>query len=660
MTAEEFARRLAKARGRNGQWEACCPAHEDSAPSLSIGTGKEGRLLLHCHAGCTTEDILGAMGLTMDALFPEESSHRGKDASQNGNGKQEIAATYDYTDAQGTLLFQVVRFLPKDFRQRRPAPQGGWFWNLGETPRVLFRLPAILDAIAAGRTIYIAEGEKDALTLIGWGLDATTCPGGAGKWRPEYTASLHGAKAVIILADNDPTGLSHASQVQTLLAQSGIRAFLAPPFPSAKDVTEWAVQGHGAEAFADHIADLQEDILPEAVCAADIVPRPIDWLVKDFLLAREYAVLGAEGGKFKTTTMLAIAAAIAGGYLVLGGFDAADPRPVLIVSEEDPEEVLRNRLDAMIRGNDWDAQQVLRRIHIIALKACRITEPRWQMHIQEQAKKHQCCMICFDPLADLLDGENAEKDNEVARPVIRWFRKLGRLGFTPLVVAHYGKQNEARSGQSRIRGASAWNAGARAIYYTEERDQCLWLGCDKLSRCKKPDAREMTLEVVSEAANAAMWVSATVKLSHPPASGWALHNQRDLSPAEFKALKVLSRTPDESLSWSRWLDISETKKSAFSEAIHRLGELGYLARERAGSRAGKPVFHYRITPEGLSHVLAGGTNSPTPVRLRSDSGGVGPTPTPRLRSPFRGADSPEWLEDDPGPDPNSAPEWDAD
>ncbi len=53
------------------QWVACCPAHEDATPSCSIRQSDDGMLLLHCFAGCETEAILDAVGLSFSDLYPE-------------------------------------------------------------------------------------------------------------------------------------------------------------------------------------------------------------------------------------------------------------------------------------------------------------------------------------------------------------------------------------------------------------------------------------------------------------------------------------------------------------------------------------------------------------------------------------------------------------
>ncbi len=160
----------------------------------------------------------------------------------SGNGKRREVASYDYVDENGTLLYQVVRFEPKDFRQRRPDGSGGWVWKMGDVRRVLYRLPAVIEAVKAGRTVYVAEGEKDVATLVSFGLDATCNPGGAGKWRPEYSETLRGAH-VVILPDADKPGREHAAGIAAAL--SGVAADVCiVELPVGKDVTAWR-DSHG-------------------------------------------------------------------------------------------------------------------------------------------------------------------------------------------------------------------------------------------------------------------------------------------------------------------------------------------------------------------------------------------------------------------------------
>src|SRR5262245_46534018 len=72
-----MARLLNVRRSAHGA-TARCPAHDDTQNSLSIGEGKDGRILVHCFVGCSTPDVIEAMGLTMRGLFPEQESHSEK------------------------------------------------------------------------------------------------------------------------------------------------------------------------------------------------------------------------------------------------------------------------------------------------------------------------------------------------------------------------------------------------------------------------------------------------------------------------------------------------------------------------------------------------------------------------------------------------------
>lgn len=229
------------------QWEATCPAHEDHNPSLGISTGDDDRVLLKCHAGCTTEAVVAAIGLTAGDLFTEN-------ANRNGESRAEIVATYDYLDAAGKLLFQVVRKRPKVFKQRRPdVSKGGWIWNLqGVTNRPLYRLPAVLEAVAEGEPVWVCEGEKDAERLQGElpnGQVATTAPGGAGKWRKEHTDALVGAE-VTIVADDDVPGRKHAEQVRRAVEPVALAVRVVVPV-KGKDVSDHLAAGRTVEELVE-------------------------------------------------------------------------------------------------------------------------------------------------------------------------------------------------------------------------------------------------------------------------------------------------------------------------------------------------------------------------------------------------------------------------
>lgn len=216
-------------------YNVLCPAHNDKTPSLSVSKNTN-KILLHCKAGCQTSQILAKLHLTEGDLFLNDSE------------TPTLDSVYAYKDEEGQLLFEILRYQSKTFKARKPNNNGGWDWNIKGVRLVIYHLPDIVRAIAAEDTVYIVEGEKDADSLWGIGLVATTNPFGAGKWRNEYSESLRDSKAVII-PDNDDEGRKHANSViKSLEGKAKSLVMLQIPSP-AKDVSEWLRQGHTQEDF---------------------------------------------------------------------------------------------------------------------------------------------------------------------------------------------------------------------------------------------------------------------------------------------------------------------------------------------------------------------------------------------------------------------------
>jgi hypothetical protein len=165
--------------------------------------------------------------------------------SPTSESGKKIVKTYDYTDESGSLIFQVVRFEPKDFRQRRPDGHGGWIWNLKDIEPVLYRLCDVMPA----STVLIVEGEKDVDTAYQLGLPdgwAATCnPMGAGKWRDCYSDALLGTHAVILPDVDGPAqkyaGQKHANQVAESLRSKAAEVSCLELPDGSKDLSEWAV-----------------------------------------------------------------------------------------------------------------------------------------------------------------------------------------------------------------------------------------------------------------------------------------------------------------------------------------------------------------------------------------------------------------------------------
>jgi hypothetical protein len=167
-----------------------------------------------------------------------------------------LVATYDYQDADGRLSFQVCRHEPKRFLQRCPDGQGGWLWRSGDQS-LLYRLPELV--ANPSRAVFITEGERDADTLAGLGLLATTNPGGAGKWRQAHSERLAG-RPVIVLPDNDRIGACHGLMVARgcLPFAARVKLLALPDLPEKGDVTDYLAAGHDAEDLKDLVRTAED------------------------------------------------------------------------------------------------------------------------------------------------------------------------------------------------------------------------------------------------------------------------------------------------------------------------------------------------------------------------------------------------------------------
>jgi hypothetical protein len=193
-------------------------------------------------------------GTVIDWLIHAEGLSVGEAMKRLGGDDEEPVATYDYTDENGALLFQVCRFEPKDFRQRKPDGKGGWIRNVKGVRNVPFRLPELLAAIADNRPVVVAEGEKDVLALAEARYAATCNAGGALKWSTDFAKYFKGAD-VTIVADRDDKGRRHAQQVAASLhgIAGGVRVVEVPDVngKACKDCHDYFAAGAIANDFYD-------------------------------------------------------------------------------------------------------------------------------------------------------------------------------------------------------------------------------------------------------------------------------------------------------------------------------------------------------------------------------------------------------------------------
>lgn len=237
-------------------WKARCPAHDDRTASLSLKHDDAGKKwLIHCHAKCTTEDVVAALGLTMSDLFDEaRDRRRAINGKANGKGDDKGSKplrgkpTYVYLNADGEPYLGVLRTPGKVFPQAH-LENGTWFLGKPKGPKIPYRLPELL---ASESIVFICEGEKDADRLASLGYTATTASEGAGKWTADLNKHFRD-RDVVVLPDNDEAGRKHARDIVSGLKDvaARLRVLELPGLKEKGDVSNWLDAGGTVETFND-------------------------------------------------------------------------------------------------------------------------------------------------------------------------------------------------------------------------------------------------------------------------------------------------------------------------------------------------------------------------------------------------------------------------
>ncbi|MBP3405212.1 MAG: hypothetical protein J6N18_03860 [Kiritimatiellae bacterium] len=376
INEHDFLSRFEGVQQSGGGWVARCPAHGDDNPSLSIARGEDGRWLVHCHAGCSAEAVVSAVGLKMCDLMPANEKPRRTIKGRWGDW----VCDYVYTDAAGATLYKSSRYVKEDGKKTfiikvpDPSAKFGWAFGLAKKKvmRVPFHLPRVIASAKAGKTIIICEGEKDVLSVEEVTGCAATCNvAGAMKWGymfPEdWGKWFEGAKGVIIIADNDPKtkkvtkkvrgktveeeiehlrGQKHACDVRRRLLDQGfsgkIKLMVMPQVEGqarVKDFTDWVEARRAAGLAADKAAFME--VIKTAA------PWPEEWNFDSSALESEAKGEGNLGLSAGTITDVAAASersereesggdALSFDERITGRFG----RPVPRAPGEDPKEYL--------------------------------------------------------------------------------------------------------------------------------------------------------------------------------------------------------------------------------------------------------------------------------------------------------------------------------
>ncbi len=646
-------------RGRDNQREARCPAHDDRNPSLSV-TRVNDRVLINCHNGCATADILAAIGLTIRDLFDRPVNPNGNGAKhQITDHKSKRVAEYRYTDETGRVLYVIVRKEPG----RNPGDKKTFVTEYPNGPtkqRVVYRLTDVMAAAMDGRPIYLVEGEKDADRLAALGVVATTSVHGANGWRPEYAEPFAGA-TVIIVADRDPEGCGYAARAAADLRNAGctVRIVQSAIDQPHADVSDHLDAGLGLD---DLVPLLEAPLTTEPGTIAATLPAeqeqeadepPPSWAPIDLsdILAGTY-----------TPETPALMARTDGQQLLYRGRVHSFHGE----SESGKSLVVQSCAATILNGGGWvlyidyesDAPAVVGRLLELGVPAdvigqrFRYVQPEASPFSRDAETQAWAELLAgkfdlgvIDGVTDAL-GTNGVKTNDNDE-IAAWCRRIARpiarkTGAAVVLIDHVTKDADTR-GRFALGGQAKMNALDGAAYVVEV-DEPLGRGlCGSVKlrvakdrpggvrgRCgafRKVDRTQEAARVVIDSRDP----SAIRVAIEPPAS---VAGEGGV-PARFRPTFLMERVSRYLLSvgqasMNQLRKNVQGKDSAIEEAVGVLADEGYVA-ESAGPRKARILSHVRsYTQFGDPMVPHTVDDDPqaTSARPRPD---LGPAEVQRLR-----------------------------
>jgi hypothetical protein len=368
-------------------WRACCPAHADRTPSLSIGLGEQGQVLLKCFAGCSLERIVEAMGLTMVDLFSEETSTPDGQATTPIKTRQPTLTLVDLAlekQLPWKFLFnlgvmeypsgglQIPYHLPDGtlaprhrIRTTLVAKEGSR-WSKGEGTIVPYGLERLEEARKACFLVLV-EGESDCWTLWYQGFQALGLPG-AEMARTLEDSMLTGIDQLYIMQEPDAGGTSFVNQIQRKLEawQWSGQAFVLR-LEGAKDPNE--LYQHDRQGFrtafqlaldqakplssrsSQPASSVHQQGQPSIFSLPDLLSwelPPIRWTIPE-LLPEGLTLLAGKPKLGKSWLALSVALSIAAGGVALGAHSVTKG-DVLYLALEDNARRLQSRARRLLES----------------------------------------------------------------------------------------------------------------------------------------------------------------------------------------------------------------------------------------------------------------------------------------------------------------------
>jgi hypothetical protein len=456
-TLAEFISR-ADARGlrprRTGDgYQFLCPVHEADGgkhtPSASANEGEKRELVTYCHSRqCSYNDMLRALDFSTNGNSHHATKRTTKPTAlanlQKEDEYRKEVARYLYTYEDGSPAYYAVRLTappPQTKTFRLEQPDGTK--NIKGVRLVIYRLPAVMEGVHEGRTIYLVEGEKnaDSINAIEGNHVATTAPMGAGKWRAEYNEFLRGA-IVVIVADKDEPGRKHARDIAALkgIAKS-LRVVEAAD--GCHDATDHLNAGYRLEELVPWPEPPRTSWTHDELMAADL--PEVKFLVDGLVVDEGLTTLGAKKKTGKSWLTLSLCQAVAAGEPFMGR-KVSRPGRVVYMPLEDGARRLKSRLRMQNARTDLD---IIYRTRITPLDDGGFGD------IEKIIEKEKPVLLAIDTLAAAKTGKTDENAAGQMADLFNALRVLAQDRHVAIIlVVHHGKSTTGDPGHD-IRGSSA-------------------------------------------------------------------------------------------------------------------------------------------------------------------------------------------------------------
>jgi 5S rRNA maturation endonuclease (ribonuclease M5) len=485
LTADEVASHLQKAKRTGSGWAACCPAHEDRTPSLSINDGESG-VVVKCHAGCSQAQVLAALEAQgIDIRRPK----------MNGNGvHHEEGLTVDIlaaakklpaeflrgnavTDDGGRVSFAYLTTDAKPFRTKyRAALSGnrGFSMSKGEgmLPYGLWRLQEML---ANDGRVILCEGETDALTLWHHGFTALGIPGST-QWRDEWADFIPESSRIIVIVEPDEGGEKFEASFKKSKIAKRVSFIHMSEETKDPNVLHVSLYDTDETAFVERFESLIKSAVPAVAqpiqpmrwsALATQTPPPREWIINQWFGMGHVTLMAGAGGLGKTSVAQVMASCISQQRDYLD--DVPRPRKVLMwACEDDAEELWRRQIQVAAALNiplkDFDDSFILMPYDGEDVELCRVTDgamsasPMLEV-LRQQIGDYGAEAVVLDNIARLYGC--SENDRHQVTSFVAMLTKAAKPTRAGIMLLGH----PAKAPNSEYSGSTAWEGAVRARLY---------------------------------------------------------------------------------------------------------------------------------------------------------------------------------------------------